>query len=88
MIEQIKLKTDDGVEIAGDYYPASPTGAPAVVLTHMMPSTKESWREFAAGLNKAGFQCLAIDLRGHGESEGGPDGFREFSDEQHMAGIL
>ncbi|NOY35666.1 MAG: alpha/beta fold hydrolase, partial [bacterium] len=29
-----------------------------------------------------------IDLRGHGESEGGPDGFREFSDEQHMAGIL
>ena len=87
MVEQIKLKTSDGVEIAGDYYGIGDAAAPAVVLTHMMPSNRESWRDFAFALNRVGFQCLAIDLRGHGESEGGPDGYREFGDEGHMAGI-
>lgn len=83
----IKLKTSDEKEIVGDFYPVKEKTAPAVVLLHMMPSTKESWREFAKKLNMAGFQALAIDLRGHGESEGEPEGFRLFSDEEHKASI-
>ncbi|HDH03983.1 MAG TPA: alpha/beta fold hydrolase [Candidatus Campbellbacteria bacterium] len=83
----IKLKTNDEVAIAGDFYPLEEKTAPAVVLLHMMPSTKESWRNFAKKLNQAGFQVLAIDLRGHGESGGGPGGYRSFSDEEHKASI-
>ena len=81
------MKTSDEVEIAGDFYPAAEKASPAVVLLHMMPSNKEGWREFALKLNRAGFQCLAIDLRGHGESQGGPNGYREFSNEDHRSSI-
>ncbi len=87
MPRSVKLKTSDGKEIVGDFYPVENKTAPAVALLHMMPSTKESWRDFAKKLNQTGFQALAIDLRGHGESQGGPDGFRKFTDEQHQASI-
>lgn len=74
--------------IIGDFYPVPQKGAPAVALFHMMPATKESWKDIAKMLNSAGFHCLAVDLRGHGESEGGTDGFKEFSDEQHQKSIM
>jgi len=87
MPEKIKIKTDDGMAIAGTYRAMSEQTAPAVVLLHMMPATKENWDSFAQELNKKGFQCLAVDLRGHGESEGGPDGFLNFTDRQHQESI-
>jgi len=46
----------------------------------MMPATKESWRDFAPKLQAAGFQVLAIDFRGHGASELGPNGYKNFSE--------
>lgn len=87
MSQKVNLKTKDGVNIAGDFYSVANANAPAVVLLHMMPATKESWRDFAEKLNKNGFQALAIDLRGHGESDGGPNGFQKFSDSEHQASI-
>ncbi|MDP6293828.1 MAG: alpha/beta fold hydrolase [Candidatus Woesearchaeota archaeon] len=42
---------------------------PAVLLVHMLNATKESWDPFAGKLHDAGFSTMAIDLRGHGESE-------------------
>lgn len=86
-VRKIKLKTKDNFEIIGDFYSASDKAAPAAVLSHMMPATKESWKDFAKRLNESGFQCLAIDLRGHGESQAGPDGFRDFSDEKHQTSV-
>lgn len=87
MLQKINLKTSDNTNIAGDYYPVKEQNAPAAVLLHMMPATKESWRDFAEKLNKNGFQALAIDLRGHGESDGGPNGFQKFSDREHQTSI-
>lgn len=87
MAKPIKLKTSDGIEISGDFWPAGTQNAPAGILLHMMPATKESWKDFARKLNQEGFQCLAIDLRGHGESENGPDGFRDFTEEEHQQSI-
>lgn len=91
--KKVKIITSDGFEIAGSFYRAKtksgPAGAgrPAVLLAHMMPSNKESWDKLAKKLSKAGFECLAIDLRGHGESQGGPDGFKKFSDKDHQASL-
>lgn len=82
--DKIKLKTADNYEIIGDFYAAKDKKAPAVVLSHMMPATKESWKEFVQKLNQNGFHCLAIDLRGHGESQDGPEGFKNFTDIQHQ----
>lgn len=85
-VEKINLKTSDGVGIAANYFPAkNPVGW--LLLVHMMPATKESWSDFARELQKSGYSSVAIDLRGHGESEGGLDGYQRFSDAQHQAGI-
>ncbi|MCH7882836.1 alpha/beta fold hydrolase [Patescibacteria group bacterium] len=86
MAEKVSLRTADGVNVVGDHY-KGPSGSPAVLLLHMMPSVRKSWVEFAEKLNQAGFGALAIDLRGHGESEGGPDGWRNFSDSEHQKSI-
>lgn len=86
-MQKVRFKTEDGLEIAGNYFPAEKNDAPAVVMLHMMPETKESWNGFAKKVNREGFQCLAIDLRGHGESQGGPMGSKSFSDEEHQATI-
>jgi pimeloyl-ACP methyl ester carboxylesterase len=84
-VEKISLETSDGVRIAGLYQAGqSEKGA---LLLHMMPATKESWAEFARALNEHGYHTLAIDLRGHGESDGGPDGYREFDDARQGSSV-
>lgn len=80
------LKTTDNVQIAYSLYPVEgPRGW--LILAHMMPATKESWRDFANELQKHGYESLAIDLRGHGESDGGSSGYQKFSDAEHQASI-
>lgn len=65
-MEKVSFTTEDGVKIVGDFYPAD--SQRAVLLLHMMPATKESWAGFAKKLVGAGWNALAIDLRGHGKS--------------------
>lgn len=84
--ERVELNTHDKIAIIGDYYPAK--SSQGVLLLHMMPADRKSWAAFAGKLQKAGFTALAIDLRGHGESKGGPDGYRSFSDAEHQASRL
>jgi len=80
------LETSDKVKIAYDWYPAEkPAGY--LLLIHMMPATKDSWRGFAGEMQRAGYASLAIDLRGHGESDGGPEGYKNFSDAEHQKSI-
>lgn len=91
MYERVRFNTSDGVIIAGDYYTVDyPTGY--VIALHMMPALKESWQELAKALNVAGIACLAIDMRGHGESIKKTDGttlnFNNFSDEEHRQKIV
>lgn len=87
MANKISFLTLDGVKIVGNWFPAK-NGAPVVLLLHMMPATKESWNDFAAKLNAAGFSALAIDLRGHGESteqSGQSLNYAKFTDAEHQA---
>lgn len=79
------LKTQDGISIAADFYQAS--GDRFAILLHMMPATKESWSTFASALREKGISSLAIDLRGHGKSQGGPDGYKEFTEVEHQSKI-
>lgn len=80
------LKTIDNKKIAANLYKVeNPKGW--LILIHMMPAAKESWKKFAEEMRESGYESLAIDLRGHGESEGGPDGYQKFSDEEHQNGI-
>ena len=45
-----------------------------VILLPMYRHTRESWQPLVQQLTAAGFTCLSLDLRGHGQSRFGADG--------------
>lgn len=86
MRESITFTTSDNVRIAGHWYPvAEPKGW--ALLLHMMPATKESYGKLAEELQRRNIASLAIDFRGHGESQGGQAGYVRFSDAEQQAKI-
>lgn len=85
--EVVKLKTKDDVEIIGDFYDA-PTSEIGVLMLHMMPATRKSFSRLAEKFQEKNMKVLAIDLRGHGESAGGPAGYQLFSEEEHKKSSL
>ncbi len=57
---------DDGVRLVADVYGAA--GAPPVILAHGGGQTRHAWGGTARALVEAGWQAIAYDHRGHGES--------------------
>lgn len=64
----VMLRADDGLSIAGTYWPGSSVRAPAVLLLHGNDASREAMRPVGAWLAGQGYAALAIDFRGHGES--------------------
>ncbi len=68
--ETITVETMDGKQIAGTLAaPAAGTCLPAVLLVHQYLSDRTEWDALQGTLVEAGYVTLAIDLRGHGESD-------------------
>ena len=61
---------EDGAVVYADLYGRGERG---VVLAHGGRFNKESWEKQARTLASAGFQVLALDFRGYGESRGPGD---------------
>ncbi len=72
-----------GVRLAGDLYPG---GQPTVMLLHGGGQTRHSWAKTAQRLSDHGHAALALDLRGHGESDWAPDG--DYALDAFVADIL
>ncbi|MCR4278679.1 MAG: alpha/beta hydrolase [bacterium] len=89
-MERITYTTFDGVHIVGDWM-TSQTTYGAALLLHMMPSDRKSWASFQAKLAEKGIASLAIDLRGHGESDHGQADsrldYKTFSIEEHQSSL-
>jgi pimeloyl-ACP methyl ester carboxylesterase len=64
----VTMRTTDGLLLAGWYVP-SENGA-AVVVLHGSGSTRSEMIDHMAAVARHGYGALAIDARGHGESEG------------------
>ncbi|MGH1488438.1 MAG: alpha/beta fold hydrolase [Acidimicrobiales bacterium] len=60
-----------GVRIAGDQW-GDPKG-PLVILQHGGGQTRHAWRNVGETLGAAGYNAVAIDARGHGDSEWAAD---------------
>lgn len=67
--ETIALRASDGTTLSAIWH-APPRSAPAVLLVHMLTRSHAEWELTAQALNVSGFGVLALDLRGHGASEG------------------
>ncbi|HOZ48116.1 MAG TPA: alpha/beta fold hydrolase [Candidatus Hydrogenedentes bacterium] len=78
----------DGVELTASLYAAAGERPPGLVLVPMLGADRGVWEAFAARAQRAGYTCLAVDLRGHGDSTRQRDGrldYRKFSDEDWRA---
>lgn len=49
-------------------------GAPALFLLHGFNQTAHSWDELAEWASEAGFRAIAVDQRGHGDTDRAPGG--------------
>jgi pimeloyl-ACP methyl ester carboxylesterase len=65
--EEVSFPTPDGGLVQADLYGK---GERAVVLAHGARFNKESWKDQAEALERAGFRVLAINFRGYGKSRG------------------
>jgi pimeloyl-ACP methyl ester carboxylesterase len=74
--ERRVFRTRGGLALVADAY-GDPLARP-VVLAHGGGQTRHAWGGAATALSRRGWYALALDLRGHGESDWSPDGDYEF----------
>ncbi len=72
---EIALVTQDDVQIAASFFPASKDTAPVILLLHGNGASRSQFAGHIGWLNEAGFSAMAIDFRGHGESGAHPKSF-------------
>lgn len=70
MKKTVNFQTKDGIKIVGDFFDAQ--SKKSIILLHILPGSRQDWDEFAEMLQKNGYNALAVDERGHGESESWP----------------
>jgi pimeloyl-ACP methyl ester carboxylesterase len=86
----VTFTTSDGWEIHATYWPVG-EGKPAAVLLHMLIADRHSYDDFGAKLAAAGFNVLALDSRGHGDSlkqNGKIKRYTVFDDAAHKSSLL
>ena len=70
----VSINSPDGVVIVGTFFESEKPNSPALLLLHQWESDRHSWDDLAKQLKGAGFNVLAIDGRGFGESTKKTDG--------------
>jgi alpha-beta hydrolase superfamily lysophospholipase len=86
----VTFTTSDGWKIYASYWEAG-EGNPAAILLHMLIADRGSYDEFGAKLAEAGFNVLALDSRGHGDStqqNGETKRYADFDDAAHKSSLL
>ena len=65
----VDLTAPDGAKLKATYYAAGKPG-PGVMLFHQCDHDRKMWNDLAPRLAASGFNVLALDFRGFGESSG------------------
>ncbi len=71
--EELTLQTRDGWTLTANYRPAEPE-RPTLLLLHDVGARRQDWHPLVLAAIKRGFGFLALDFRGHGQSQRGPEG--------------
>lgn len=69
----VELRTKDGWALKARHEPAK-EDRKTFILLHGRGQRKEFWQRLTRRLSKEGYGWLAVDLRGHGESQVDPEG--------------
>ncbi|SPJ26030.1 alpha/beta fold hydrolase [Palleronia abyssalis] len=80
----IELTMDDGVVLRAETF--GDPGAPGVLLAHGGGQTRYAWSRVARTLGENGWYAMALDLRGHGESDW--DDKADYSLERYAADLV
>jgi len=86
--EQITLSTATGQTLVGTLYWPAASVPPALILVPMAGAPRTTWDGFAKQAQRAGYACLALDPRGHGETAArAPDrpSYRSFTRDDWLA---
>ena len=75
--------TTEGLRIAADSW--GDPGGPLVLLMHGGGQSRHAWRTTGRNLGEAGYHAVAVDLRGHGDSEWSPEG--DYSQDAYVRDI-
>lgn len=65
----VRFRAKDGVSIAATYTPGVSDHSPGVLLLHGVGASRQATAANAAWLASLGYATLAIDFRGHGQSD-------------------
>lgn len=65
----INLTTPDGVNIKGSYVAGARANSPAILMLHGNGARRDRFATHFARFNAAGYAVMAIDFRGHGQSQ-------------------
>lgn len=87
--EDVRLHTEDGLELGGWYVPASePTRDAAVLVTNGNAGNRENRASLARALSEEGFSVLLFDYRGFGDNPGSPTESGLTADARAAADVL
>ncbi|MEO8609982.1 MAG: alpha/beta fold hydrolase [Chloroflexota bacterium] len=80
----VEVTAADGLKLVGDFYatPDADGEKPAVLLLHMLDSSRSAWEPLIPALTADGYNVLAVDLRGHGDTGGTRDWIKAQDDTQ------
>lgn len=70
--QRVTYTGSTGLRLVGDAW--GPADAPPVLLLHGGGQTRHAWGGTAKALAQQGWHAIALDLRGHGDSEWCPEG--------------
>lgn len=81
MIEAVEITAHDGVVLRGE---VAMRASDWIVLVHAQGDDLDAWRPLSSQLEDHQLTVLAVDLRGHGGSDGDPDPAATPTDVQAM----
>ena len=67
--QNVELTSDDGKKISAWWLPNGRKGKPPVLILHGLGASKAHMMDYILFAQKEGYPVMAIDFRGHGESE-------------------
>ncbi|MFE3545991.1 alpha/beta fold hydrolase [Nocardia sp. NPDC059177] len=81
----VRLRSStDGLTLAADSF--GPADGPLVVMLHGGGQTRHSWKRTGRALAAGGMRVVALDARGHGDSDWAPD--RDYSRTSMVADLV